>query len=334
MIPLKELWRAFLGLLRDWPVKAGALAVAGILTLYVEFAQNVTRVQHVRVSVPPIPQGLVLASKIPSFMDVSLYGPAELMDVTASDFKMQLINRRPVRGENVFRVSMTPELPAGLEASYPKEIKVMLDEILYRELPVEVVHDGSLPLGGLKIRPRTVLITGPYAKTADLDRVRTLPVNLKGSGPRSVRAALADLPEFISLAEGQPNDIQVDLWDRQEKDGDYSTVEGIVLRCANNVPGLRLRQPPSVRIRVPIENARPEQFRATAFCPVFLDPQTREIRPAYLVSSLSLEVEDLLRRTERPIAIDGVMIDSLQFEKVENLLPIPVQQGQQEHIFR
>jgi hypothetical protein len=31
---------------------------------------------------------------------------------------------------------------------------------------------------------------------------------------------------------------------------------------------------------------------------------------------------------------DGPVLDSLQFEKVENLIPIPVQQGREEHIFR
>ncbi|HNL69321.1 MAG TPA: hypothetical protein PKK76_12385, partial [Leptospiraceae bacterium] len=242
--------------LRDWPVKLGALVVAGILALYVEFAQNVTRVQHVRVTVPPIPPGLVFASRVPSFMDVELYGPSELMDVAASDFKMQLINRRPVRGENIFRVKMSPELPSGLEASYPKELKVMLDEVLYRELPVEAAYDHSMPLGGIRIRPRTVVVVGPYQKMAEMDRVMTLPVTLSGSGSRSIRAVLADLPDFMSLAEGQPNEVQLDVWDKQEKDPTYETVEGIPVRCSNNVVGLRLRQPPSVRIRVPIQGAR------------------------------------------------------------------------------
>jgi len=320
--------------LKDWPIKLGALAVAIILALYVQFAQSITKVLHIRVTTPEIPPGLVFSSRVPSFMDVQLYGPADLMDVPTSEFKMQLLNQRPLRGENVYRVTLVPDLPHGIEASYSREIKVALDETFLRELPVEAVLDTrKVQAGGLRIRPRTVVVRGPYQKLAEMDRVLTVPVSAEGPGAQTVKVILAELPEFISLADGQPNEVQIDLWDRQPKEDDH-IVDGIQVKCANVTPALRLRTPPTIRIRVPIAGARPEQFRASVFCPVFVDPRARSIRPSYFIPGMTVEIEDMLGRTDRPVCPDGPAITSLQFEKVENPVPLPMQQGQQEHIFR
>ncbi|MCE9597341.1 MAG: hypothetical protein K8S54_05170 [Spirochaetia bacterium] len=327
----------FLKLLRlivgDWPVKLGALAVAFILFLYVQFAQNITRVVHIRVAPPEIPVGLGLSSRVPSFLDVKLYGPSELMDISKAEFRMNLLNQRPVRGENIYRVTLSPELPEGIEASYSRELKVVLDEILYRELPIEPVLDPRRPTpGGMRIRPRTVFLRGPYQRLAEMDRVLTVPVTGEHA-VQSVKVILAEFPDFISLADGQPNEVQLDIWDRESRGGE-KILEGVPVKCVNPIQGLKLRNPPIVRIRVSVPDARPDQFRATVVCPIFLDMRTRTIHPSYFIPGMNIEVEDILGRVDRTVLMDGTSIPTLQFEKMENPVPIPMQQGQQDHIFR
>ncbi|MBL8019380.1 MAG: hypothetical protein JNM27_06925 [Leptospirales bacterium] len=320
-------------LLADWPVKLGAIAVAFILFLYVQFAQNVTKVVHIRVTSPEIPLGLGLSSRIPSFLDVKLYGPSELMDITKTEFRMNLLNQRPVRGENVYRVTLTPDLPAGIEASYARELKVVLDEILYRELPIEPVFDAQRPApGGIRIRPRTVLVRGPYQRLAEMDRVLTVPVTGEHA-IQSVKVILAEMPDFVSLADGQPNEVSLEIWDREGRPGE-KVIEGITVKCVNQIQGLKLRNPPVVRIRAAVPDGRADQFRATVVCPLFLDTRTRTIHPSYFIPGMNIEVEDLLGRVDRTVLLDGTSIPTLQFEKLENQIPIPMQQGQQDHIFR
>lgn len=325
---LRSLWQWIISLRKDWYARAGAIVVALVLALYVQFAQNVTKVMHIRVNPPQIPPALAFSSKIPSFMEVELYGNEDLMDFTPADFKLQLTNQKPVRGENVYRVKLIPEVPDGIEAAYPREMRIQLDEILYRELPVVPVFEQPIEtIGGISVRPRSVILRGPAGMVSELDRLATTAIPTAHQG--KFRAALAELPDFLTLADGQPSEVEVDRWPRT---GEGSLVEGIPVKCVNALPGLKLRTPPQVRVRAS-GNPRPEEFRATVFCPVFLDPQTRSIRPAFLIEKALVEVEDLTGR-ERIVLQDGPLIDSLQFEKVENLIPIPIQQGREEHIFR
>lgn len=325
---LRGIWGWVKSLRKDWYARLGAILVACILAMYVQFAQNVKKVMHIRVNPPAPPPGLVFSSRIPSFMEVELYGNEDLMDFTPADFKLQLANPKPVRGDNAYRVKLLPEVPDGIETAYPRELRIQLDEILFRELPVDPVFEqGNDTLGGISVRPRSVVVRGPAGLVGQLDRLPTSPIPAASTG--KVRVPLADLPDYLLLADGQSGEVEVQRW---PKTGEGSLIEGVAVKCGNAIPGLKLRTPPQIRVRVP-GNARPEEFRATVFCPVYLDPQTRSIRPAFLIERVLVEVEDLTGR-ERIVVQDGPVLDSLQFEKVENLIPIPVQQGREEHIFR
>ena len=119
-------------LLENWKAKLGSLIVAIIFFYYVQYTRNVTRVVHVKVDIPAVPEHLVLNSRIPSFVKVEFFGPQEVMDFNPANFKIILINPGPGPGENRYRLDMLPRPPEGIEARFDEGMTVTLDRLAER----------------------------------------------------------------------------------------------------------------------------------------------------------------------------------------------------------
>ena len=109
--------RVVLFFTRNWKVKLGSVLIASMLFFYVQWTRNVTRVFHIRVERPDIPEDLILSSRIPSFMDVQFYGPAEEMEFNASAFRITVFSpAKPIPGKNQYKVILIPDPPGEIEA--------------------------------------------------------------------------------------------------------------------------------------------------------------------------------------------------------------------------
>ncbi|MCB1326906.1 MAG: hypothetical protein H7A21_03405 [Spirochaetales bacterium] len=263
--------------LANWKMKVLALAAAIGLTLYVQYSQTITRVIQVRVERPELPENLILATRVPSFMEVTLNGPEKLLDFEASEFRIVLSTPAPEPGSKDLQAFLFPELPDGISAEYRRLIPVEIARLMRRELPVVPELDPRLEegvsLGYVYATPATVTVDGPAEVVGRMEAVttRTREVRAEMSG---VDVGLNELPDFVRLAPGQ--DITVKLDVRVIATGDeLRRIERVPVRCTNAIPGLVLRVPGGDTVDVDIsstgdQGVTRDQLRAEVFCPVFL----------------------------------------------------------------
>jgi YbbR domain-containing protein len=114
-------------------------------------------------------------------------------------------------------------LPAGVEVSEinPTAITFELEQVVTRDLPVDLQKTGRLPdgyqLDGITLVPDSVVVTGPESEVSALDRVRTQRLSLDGLSdtkkfelPLEPPGTLSKLGVPIVSAEVRVNQIQAE----------------------------------------------------------------------------------------------------------------------------
>lgn len=339
LIPIRD------ALLENWKAKLGSLVVAIIFFYYVQYTKNVTRVVHVKVDPPIVPAGLVLNSRIPSFVKVEFSGPQDLMDFNPANFRMILVNPGPGPGENRYRLELIPRPPEGIEARFDEGMTVTLDRLFERTLPLVGEFQLTVPdlhIGFITMQPPTIRVSGPASVLQEMDRVNLNPVRITTGNPEfTTRALVGTLPEFVRLADDQPYeiDVRVRLLD-SSYDASEKPEEGIFLRelpvnCENPIPGLRLDESPVVKVFYRGAKNLPEgRLSALAFCPVFLDPDTRNIFPSLRISEIPVYIKDGLMQKDVEILEVRPQVVNLQFSVQRIRQPTQVQKGMEEHLIR
>ena len=338
--------RVVLFFTRNWKVKLGSILIASMLFFYVQWTRNVTRVFHVRVERPKIPDELILSSRIPSFMDVQFHGPAEEMEFNASAFTINVYSpSKPIPGKNQYKAILIPDPPGQIEAKYDKDLEVTLDRNLLRELPVDpnldLATSADVGLGYVSTTPATIKVQGPHSIVAEMDRIPTRPVEIREA--RDIvqqKVLIADLPEFVSVAPNQELEVQVRArllsLTSQEMENE-TRLEDVPVNCMNKLNDLTMKVLGKDTVDLRIRSEEPvnkSQFDVRVYCPAFFDPYNRSIKPTFIIHDLPLTVTDRLNRPEVEILDILPARVTLQFERVvqrqrpEN----EIQQGLQEHL--
>ncbi|HBS03543.1 MAG TPA: hypothetical protein DEA96_01165 [Leptospiraceae bacterium] len=338
--------RVVLFFTRNWKVKLGSILIASMLFFYVQWTRNVTRVFHIRVERPDIPEDLILSSRIPSFMDVQFYGPAEEMEFNASAFRITVFSpAKPIPGKNQYKAILIPDPPGQIEAKYEKDLEVTLDRSLTRELPVdpalELTASSDVGLGYVSTNPPSIKVQGPHSIVAEMDRIPTR--EMKINETRDIvqqKVLISELPEFVSVAPNQELEVQVRarLLSLTEKEDDKETVlEDVPVRCINDLSELNMKVLGNGTVDLRVRSEEPvnkNQFDVRVFCPAFFDPYNRSIKPTFIIHDLPIMATDKLNRPEVEILDVLPARVTLQFERIvprqrpEN----EVQQGLQEHL--
>lgn len=134
-----------------------------------------------------LPTDLVVVNDVPSQIRVTLNAPQSIWEVLAQSPKnirawVDLSDLEP--GEHTLKISTQSEIvPVRFVALDPGTIKVNLEPLIRRDLPIELVIRGELPVGyrrgEAEITPSSVSITGPQSSIA---RVTQAKVDLNISG--------------------------------------------------------------------------------------------------------------------------------------------------------
>ena len=347
----------------NWKIKVGSLLFAGLVHLYVQNSKNTTRVLNIRVEKPEMPQHLLVSSKIPAFTNVHVYGPRELMEFNLSDFRIFMTNPNPSVGKNIYQTHLYPELPEGVEAIYRKEIPVTLDRVMVRELPVVPLFDTEnldvgLAPGYFYTRPRTLKLTGPETILARMDRVETMTMGINGAIRQfSHRVTIARLPEFVSLTQDQPVEIEANM--KIIEQSDMANSEGVAsrpregipersiayfadlpVRCSNELRGISLKGDNSAVVSIAVEYdtikgaPRKENITAQVFCPALYYQPTREVLPGTRISDLPVDIVFRRERDDFDLLYIRPFSVTMNFEKAIVKTPREVRKGLEEHLIR
>ncbi len=341
-------WITYAG--KNWKLKAGSLFVALLLFWYVQYSKTTTRVMNIRVERPELPANLIISSRIPSYMNVKIYGPKELMDFNVSDFRISLSNPRPEVGSNIYRAQIYPELPEGVGAAYRLEIPVSLDRVLIRDLPVEPVIDMNLSQGlrpgYMWIKPVKLRVAGPRKIVSMMHKIKTDRAIAGGTLPvYTNKVMISQLPEFVTLDKNQPFDVDLSLRllpDEidPETDDSMQLLTDIPIRCSNDTPGLSMSVMDGSSVDILILKDKPElvikreQFTGEVFCPAFYDIEDQQIKPDATILNMMVVVNDRMNRDTLSILDVIPPRVSLEFEKSVSKTPYEVRQGLKEHLIR
>ena len=205
-------------ILRHWPLKLAALALAIILWVAVALEKPTTQLVGIQLDLVLAPD--VAAAQEPAAIKALVLGAQrELLRLTAPLVVRAVINESGVGAGARHHLVLAPsdvQVPGGVKITVqdvePREIDILLDRRAQRTVAVHamVQTDSGFALeGALGVVPPAVKVSGPRSLVATLDSVDTEPLDLRGvagSFERQVqldtagRAVLRMTPLVVTLS--------------------------------------------------------------------------------------------------------------------------------------
>jgi YbbR domain-containing protein len=176
-------------ILRRWPLKLAALALAVILWVVVALEKPTTQLVGIQLDLVLAPD--VAAAQSPPPIKALVSGPQrELLRLTAPLVIRAVVNASGVGAGTRHHLVIAPsdvEVPGGVKVTVqevePREIDLLLDRRAQKTVAVHAVlqTDSGFALEGtLGVAPPTVRISGPRSLVTTLDSVDTEPLDLRG----------------------------------------------------------------------------------------------------------------------------------------------------------
>ncbi|HVO34040.1 MAG TPA: CdaR family protein [Gemmatimonadales bacterium] len=205
-------------IVRHWPLKLAALALAVILWVAVALEKPTTQLLGIQLDLVLAPD--VAPAQEPPPIKALVSGPQrELFRLTAPLVIRAVVNASGVGAGARHHLVLAPSdvaVPSGVKVTVqdvePREIDLLLDRRAQRTVAVRamVQTDSGFALeGALGIAPPAVRVSGPRALVATLDSVDAEPLDLRGvagSFERQVqldtagRAVLRMTPLVVTLS--------------------------------------------------------------------------------------------------------------------------------------
>jgi YbbR domain-containing protein len=200
---------------RNLGLKLLALAIA-LLVWFVLSAERRERISErsyrIALSVVNIPRGSIIASPVPSAVDIRVRGAfTALRQVDPDKLEAVIDLEGSAKGERIYRlvpedINVAPEIE--VIAISPGEVRIVLDAVSEKTLPI-VANVTGVPAPGFAVsdvvvEPHAARVTGPSAALAKMSSVTTDPISVAERGATfSVPATvLADVPG-VRVREGQ-----------------------------------------------------------------------------------------------------------------------------------
>ena len=210
-------------LFRNAGTKLLALAIAAV-TWFILTGQRRERISErsyrVPLSIVNVPSGTMVVSPLPDSVDVRVRGaltPLRTLDPARLEAVVDLADSAP--GEKRYPlepgdINVPPEVEViGIS---PAEIRIVLDEIAEKTLPVLASVVGAPAEGAVveevTVDPKNVHAIGPAQVIATMSNVPTQPVSLENRPASFTAATTLALPApGVRVREGQAASVQVKI---------------------------------------------------------------------------------------------------------------------------
>jgi YbbR domain-containing protein len=200
-------------------LKAVSLLLALILWITILGFKREEMKKNVKLE-PLLPPGMILTSKIPSYIQFTLSGPRVLLKDAEKKIQPIRPDLRKTRETTVgFPITedLIGELPVGVRVTsfYPPNVLIRLEEVVERYLPVDPTLSGS-PAEGYEIAtkkavPNKVAVSGPKSLLQSMESVGTEAFDvqdLKGTKEGEV-AVEVDTSQNLQLSRGKVVKVRV-----------------------------------------------------------------------------------------------------------------------------
>lgn len=176
-------------LLENWTLKLLSLVIAVILWTFLMGERHLEVGYTVPLELDNVPEGLMVASEVPTLVDVRLSGSrTRLSRLGPSDLRLTLDLDELDPGPTTFRrLEERLALPGGVRVTRlsPNSVEVTLERVGEKSVPVKVLLTGvaapGFELDKVGVKPETVVITGAESEIRTVNEVETDPVDISGT---------------------------------------------------------------------------------------------------------------------------------------------------------
>jgi len=208
------------GITENFMLKLLALIFSVMLWFFVTGEHQLEKGYAVPLELSNIPEGLIVASEVPSLIDVRIAGPRTvLLNLSPADLNIAVDLKGLSPGVTTFKkLDERFRLPRSLTVTRlsPAVIDVRLEKVQQKKVPVHTVFTGMLPegltVGEIEIDPKQVVVVGAGSELKSVNVVETEPIDISEVHESfNQQASLDYVGKFTSLAEQQTVEVRVTI---------------------------------------------------------------------------------------------------------------------------
>ncbi|MBW5377129.1 hypothetical protein E6A45_00570, partial [Brachyspira pilosicoli] len=168
---------------RFW-IKALCLTMSFMLFLYVRYQQEYNKEYTTKLNIKNLPAKLLIANNIKENITVSVKGFKDNIYELPRDFSAYIDLTNAQIGSNMYKIYLENDADySSLNISInPNKIPVVLDQLAYKTVPIEVQTVGKASLGleieNIIINPSNTIISGPKTLISQIDKLYTRTIDL------------------------------------------------------------------------------------------------------------------------------------------------------------
>lgn len=194
-------------ILDNFIIKLFSLVFAAILWLHV-VTRGTTEVDFVvPLELRDIPEDMVVAGDVPGVVDVRVQGQEAIVKrLTVKDISAFISLKGAKAGEGFHNLTRDNiSLPGNMTVSSitPSEIRVRLEKLMQKTLPVKPVIQGKPAAGyilkSVEVLPNSVRARGPASALRRISGIDTEKVDIDGASGGIEKRVKLDVPENVKL---------------------------------------------------------------------------------------------------------------------------------------
>lgn len=168
---------------RFW-IKMLCLLMSFLLFLFVRYQKEYTKDYITKIQIKNTPSRLLIANHIPETITVTLKGFRDNVYEFPTEFSAYIDLTNAAIGSNMYEVYLDGDIDytkMNISVS-PNKIPIVLDELAYKTVPIEVPTVGVASLGlsvdNIIVNPSNTIISGPKTIISAIDEIKTYNIDL------------------------------------------------------------------------------------------------------------------------------------------------------------
>ena len=168
---------------RFW-VKVLCLAMSFLLFLFVRYQKEYTKDYISKIEIKNMPSKLLIANNIQENVTITLKGFKDSIYELPTEFSTYIDLTNASIGSNMYEVYLNEEIDyTKMNITInPSKIPIVLDELAYKTVPIEVSTIGVASLGlnvdNIIVNPSNTIISGPKTLISAIDEIKTYNIDL------------------------------------------------------------------------------------------------------------------------------------------------------------
>lgn len=165
-------------------IKLLCLLMASILFFYVRYQQEFSKDYIAKLNIINVPSKLLIANNIQENVTITVRGFRDNKHEYPMEFSAYIDLTNAKIGSNFYKVNLSEEIDyKNINIIItPNRIPVVLDELVYKTVPIQAATLGSSSLGlhidDIKVSPSNVIISGPKNLISSINKISTAPLDL------------------------------------------------------------------------------------------------------------------------------------------------------------